>query len=770
MRQQLRVEIHGAVQGVGFRPHLFRLAKELLLDGWVANDTRGILVTVEGDQHDLDRFLERLTRDKPAPAVIQEIRVDRCAPHGLAGFHIESSRTCGAVTAQVLPDIATCDDCLREVRDSGDRRNDYPFTNCTRCGPRFTILHSLPYDRPRTSMARFIMCALCQTEYGDPYDRRFHAQPNACPECGPNLYLWDAAGKELTRGSTALHGAADAIREGMIVAVKGLGGFHLMVDACDAIAVARLQRRKERRHKPLALMVEDLEAARELCVVSSEAAAILSSPEAPILFLPRRPDAPVDEAVAPGNPRLGIMLAYTPLHHLLLGDLGFPVVATSGNLSDEPICTDEQEALGRLARIADRFLVHDRPIVRHADDSIAWDVAGSVRLLRRARGYAPRPVLLDSEGPAILAVGPHLKNTVALRVGAQVFLSQHIGDMGTPEALDVFERIIADLLDLYGATPVAIAHDQHPDYLSTMWARDTVSGSGPSWGSLPCLAGLRLVPVQHHHAHLAACLADSAHPDPALGVTWDGTGYGPDGTVWGGEFLRGDADGFKRVAHLWPFRLPGGDAAAREPRRSALGLLWALGGERAWERSEVALHAFRPGELTTLAGMLRGGVHAPLTTSAGRLFDGVAALLGLHPRSDFEGQAAMALEYMADPEVRDAYPIELAPAVDLTLAFDWRPLLDALLEEVRRGVARGRIAARFHNALVNGIVEVARAVGEPAVALTGGCFQNRLLMERTAGRLEAAGFKVLMHRQVPPNDGGISLGQIAVAAARLRRG
>jgi hydrogenase maturation protein HypF len=704
----------------------------------------------------------------------QQLRVDRGAPHGLAGFHIEPSRARGAVTTQVLPDIATCDDCLREVRDSEDRRNGYPFTNCTHCGPRFTILHSLPYDRPRTSMGRFAMCARCQTEYGDPRDRRFHAQPNACPECGPALSLWDAAGKELTRGRTALHAADDAIRRGMIVAVKGLGGFHLIVDACNAIAVARLQRRKEHRGKPLALMVEDLDAARELCVVSGEAAAILSSPEAPILLLPRRPDAPVDEAVAPGNPRLGIMLPYTPLHYLLLRDLGFPVVATSGNLSDEPICIDEREALGRLAGIADLFLVHDRPIVRHADDSVAWVVAGSLRLLRRARGYASRPVPLDSDGPSILAVGPHLKNTVALRVGAQVFLSQHIGDMETPEALEVFESVIADLLDLYGATPVAIAHDQHPDYLSTMWARDTVSGSGPSGGSLPGLEGLRLVPVQHHHAHLAACLADSAHPGPALGVTWDGTGYGPDGSVWGGEFLLGDASGFQRVAHLWPFRLPGGDAAAREPRRSALGLLWALGGERAWRRSDVSLQTFRPGELTTLAEMLRGGVHAPLTTSAGRLFDGVAALLGMHPRSSFEGQAAMVLESMADPGVRDAYPIELASAADITapavpaLAVDWRPLLDALLEDVRRGVLGGTIAARFHNALVDGIVKVAQAVEERTVALTGGCFQNRLLVERASRRLEAAGFEVLLHRQVPPNDGGISLGQIAVAAARLR--
>jgi hydrogenase maturation protein HypF len=549
-----------------------------------------------------------------------------------------------------------------------------------------------------------------------------------------------------------------------------------MVDARNGAAVGRLRERKPRREKPLALMVQDLDQAREICQVDEIAAAILTSQEAPILLLPRLPGCPVHHAVAPGNPNLGIMLPYTPLHHLLLARLGFPVVATSGNLSDEPICTDEREAIGRLAWIADRFLVHDRPIVRHVDDSVAWQVRGEMQLLRRARGFAPRPVRIATDGPAILAVGPHLKNTVALRLGRQVVLSQHIGDLETPEALEAFETVISDFLELYQASPAAIAHDSHPGYLSTQWAHDAADGCGPEWGRLQSLAGVRLIPVQHHHAHLASCLADNGCSEPALGVIWDGSGYGTDGSVWGGEFLLGDAGQFRRVAHLRRFHLPGGEAAVREPRRSALGILWDLDGEDGWHRSDRVSRAFRPSELPTLAAMLSRGLQSPSTTSAGRLIDGVAALLGLHPRTSFEGQAAMALEHLSDPAVGDAYPLELrrppapagheAPAIVL----DWGPMIEAILEDARRGTARGAIAARFHNALVDGIAAVAREVGERRVALSGGCFQNRLLLERVVARLEAAGFTVLLHRQVPPNDGGLSLGQVAVAAARLGRG
>ncbi len=764
VKARLRVEIHGAVQGVGFRPFVYRLATELGLAGWVINDTHGVFIEVEGPPPTLADFLSRLPAEKPPRAIIHRLETAWLEPTGYQRFEIRHSAEQGAKTVLVLPDIATCSDCLAEVFNPADRRYRYPFTNCTNCGPRFTIIQALPYDRPNTTMRRFTMCPACQSEYENPLDRRFHAQPNACPVCGPRLSLWQQTGEDgywskVSEGDEALKRAAGALRAGQIVAVKGLGGFHLMADARNAETIARLRQRKPRRDKPFALMVRDLAQAHALCDIPLQAEVLLTSPEAPIVLLRRRPGAPVAGNVAPGNPNLGLMLPYTPLHHLLLRELDFPVVATSGNLSDEPICTDEQEAMQRLGHIADLFLVHDRPIARHADDSVAWVVLDEPRLLRRARGYAPLPVLLARDVPPILAVGAHQKSTIALSVNRQVFISQHIGDLETPEALAAFERVIADFLRLYEAAPVAIAHDLHPDYLSTRWAKQ-MEEDRPSVFRLPSSV---LIPVQHHHAHLAACLAENGVSGPALGVTWDGTGYGLDGTVWGGEFLLGEATAFTRVAHLRPFRLPGGEAAIKEPRRVALALLWELYGEAALERNDLAaVRSFRLAERRLLAQMLSRGVNSPVTTSVGRLFDGVAALMGLHQQVSFEGQAAMALEFAADPTVHQAYPMPLAGAV-----LDWRPLVEAVLQDLRQGVSPGVIAARFHNALVEAILAVATIVGERRVALTGGCFQNRLLTERAAQRLSRAGFDVLLHRQVPPNDGGISLGQVAVAAAQL---
>ncbi len=830
--RRLRVEIHGAVQGVGFRPFVYRLAAELGLAGWVINDTAGVFIEVEGPELTLAEFLRRLTAEPPPRALIQSLDAAWLAPAGYAHFEIRHSEGQGSKTALVLPDIAACPNCLAEVFDPHDRRHGYPFTNCTNCGPRFSIIQALPYDRPNTTMRRFVLCPACQAEYDSPLDRRFHAQPNACPECGPRLAVIskqlsensdqsEAAPDHVSRftfhvAPDALQRAAEALRAGQIVAVKGLGGFHLMVDAGNAAAVARLRKRKRRYEKPLALMARDLAAARRLVEVDEQAAALLASAEAPIVLLPRQPDAPAAANVAPGNPTLGVMLAYTPLHHLLLDEVARSgtghsiqaLVATSGNLSDEPICIDNDEAVQRLGHIADLFLVHDRPIERHVDDSVAWIVEGQARLLRRARGYAPLPVLLAEPAPTILAVGAHLKNTVALSVGRQVFISQHIGDLETAEALAAFERVIADFLRLYEAEPVAIAHDMHPDYLSTRWAQGEVDKETRTQGHKA------LVVVQHHHAHLAACLAENGAAGPALGVTWDGTGYGLDGTIWGGEFLLGDAADFVRVAHLRPFRLPGGDAAVKGPRRVALALLWEVYGEAALDMGDLApIRALAPSESSVLAQMLRRGLSAPVTTSAGRLFDGVAALLGLQQQVSFEGQAAMALEYAVDASESGVYPLFLGtqrnsgelggaqessslarqeflrvppssseflpvppssseflpvpPSSPPPLILDWQPLLEALVHDLRAGVSSGIMAARFHNALVDGIVQVAVAVGQPQVALTGGCFQNRLLLERTARRLRQAGFDVLLHRQVPPNDGGISLGQAAVAAARL---
>lgn len=777
-QRRLRIEVHGAVQGVGFRPFVYRLATQLGLTGWVINDTRGVFIEVEGLEPNLHHFRERLVREAPPRAVIQEVDFRWLDPAGYARFEIRHSDAGGTKTVLVLPDIATCSDCLREVFDPADRRYRYPFTNCTNCGPRFTIIEALPYDRPNTTMRHFVMCPNCQAEYEQPLNRRFHAQPNACPVCGPHLALWSARGETLVEGDDAqvLQQAAEGLRQGLIVAVKGLGGFHLMVDARNTGAVALLRQRKRRPHRPLALMVRDLDQARALCRVSEMAEQLLTAPEAPILLLPRLPNAPVADNVAPNNPNLGIMLPYTPLHHLLLRMLDFPVVATSGNLTDEPICIDEHEALRRLGGIADMFLVHNRPITRHADDSLMWIVDGQAQLLRRARGYAPLPVTVAQPLPTILSVGAHLKNTVALSVSTHVFISQHIGDLETLEATLAFERVIADFLRLYEARPVAIAHDLHPDYVSTRWAHEVLR-TGRIANVPIAVEALQLVAVQHHHAHLAACLAEHKLSGGALGVTWDGTGYGTDGTVWGGEFLLGDAADFMRVAHLRPFRLPGGEAAVLEPCRVALALLWEMWGENAWERDDLApLREFSTSQRRLLAQMLQRGVNAPITTSVGRLFDGVAALVGLHQRVSFEGQAAMALEFAADPSVQEAYPFPLLEhrerRGETTLSkwiLDWQPLLAALLDDLQRNVPVGIIAARFHNALVEGIVAVAREVGHTRVVLSGGCFQNRWLTERSATMLRRAGFEVLLHRQVPPNDGCVSLGQVVVAAARLER-
>lgn len=880
--QRLRARVCGAVQGVGFRPFVFRLARDLGLAGWVRNDPRGVVMEVEAGREVLETFLQRLRTEAPPQAVIQAVEAEWLPAAGYTEFEIRKSEAAGRRTAVVLPDLATCDQCLEDVLRPGNRRYAYPFTNCTNCGPRFSIIRALPYDRPRTTMARFAMCPSCASEYRDPRNRRFHAQPNACPVCGPRLALWDAAGRPhasgrsppahsrhppapepfaapaRTEGSAgaqpsatgqgagavpdAVTLAAAALAAGRIVALNGLGGFQLLVDARSQVAVQRLRERKGRPTKPFAVMVQDLEAAQRICEVPPEAARLLTSPAAPIVLLRRR-GPEIAEAVAPGNPNLGVMLPYTPLHHLLLRAVGFPVVATSGNRSEEPISIDEGEALERLGGMADLFLVHDRPIERHVDDSVVWIVGGAPQLLRRARGYAPLPVRVAEPVPPILAVGAHLKNTIALGAGELVYLSQHIGDLETPEAQAAFERVIADFLRLYQVEPVAIAHDLHPDYTSTRWAQETVSRSAgetpPSGdphlpGKEPCSTARRStnrqapgaplpfapevhrIPVQHHHAHLASCLAEHGEPGPALGVIWDGTGYGLDGVIWGGEFLRGDARGFQRVAHLRPFHLPGGEAAVHEPRRIALALIREVLGDAVAGATWIpAVAAFDARARSIVLRMLERGFQSPVTTSAGRLFDGIAALVGLRQRISFEGEAAMALEFAVDPLENGAYPVDILPVqwaagfpaagpgargasagppcprqhavasdfqgpgqggsgpdaralVPACSILDWRPLVAAVLDDVRRGVAAGAIAARVHNGLVAAIVKVARTVGEERVVLSGGCFQNRVLTERARERLARTGLRVLLHRQVPPNDGGISLGQVVVAAARLR--
>ncbi len=781
--QRVRIEIRGAVQGVGFRPFVYRLAADLGLTGWVINDSRGVFIEAEGAPAHLDDFVARVRRDHPPHARIQEMTAERLPPVGFSDFQIRHSDDLGPKTVLVLPDLATCPACLAEVLDPSNRRHAYAFTNCTDCGPRFTIVQALPYDRPNTTMSGFPLCPACHAEYTDPLNRRFHAQPNACGVCGPSL-AFGANGEWRMANGEALEGAVAALKAGQIVAVKGLGGFHLMVDATNAAAVQRLRDRKPRPHKPLAIMVRDVAQAGQVAIVSRQAESLLLSAQAPILLLKKaEPSLVLAHEVAPGNPNIGIMVASTPLHHLLLRAVDGPLVATSGNLSDEPICIDNADAQERLGHIADAFLTHNRPIARHVDDSVLWIVDGQPQFLRRARGYAPLPVVLPRPAPTILAVGAHLKNTVALSVGRNVFLSQHIGDLESADSLAAFHHVIADFLKLYEATPAAIAHDLHPDYLSTKWAKDQGLGIG-DWGSgtaqSPIPNPQSLIPVQHHHAHLAACLADNGVDGPALGIIWDGTGYGPDGTIWGGEFLLGDAAGYERVGHLRPFRLPGGDAAVRQPKRTALALLWEILGDDVFERTDLSpIQAMTATERRVLGQMLRKGINAPLTTSAGRLFDGIAALIGLRQEVTFEGQAAMQLEYAADPHETGAYPFALTnlpisqspnpqSPIPNPLLLDWQPTITAILSDLRQGVEPGIMSGRFHNGLVAAAVAVAQAVGDPRIALSGGCFQNRRLTEQMAQALRAAGFEVLLHRQVPPNDGGISLGQVAVAAAQLK--
>ncbi|MDZ7368321.1 MAG: carbamoyltransferase HypF [candidate division KSB1 bacterium] len=781
---RLRVTIRGAVQGVGFRPFVYRLATALELTGWVSNSSSGVFIEVEGTPAQLEIFLLRLEKEKPPRSFIQSLESSFLDPAGYAVFEIRPSEERGEKTALVLPDIATCPDCLREIFDPANRRYRYPFTNCTNCGPRFTIIEALPYDRPNTTMKKFVMCATCRQEYDDPLDRRFHAQPNACPACGPQLELWDQEGLPLSTKEGALFEAVDALMRGKIVAVKGLGGFHLMVDAGNEEAVQRLRRLKHREEKPFALMFPNLEMVKLQCEVSKLEERLLLSPESPIVLLRQKSAIRNPQSViAPRNPYLGIMLPYTPLHHLLLADLQAPVVATSANLTDEPICIDERDALQRLGGIADVFLVHNRPIARHVDDSIVRVMAGRELVLRRARGFAPLPIHLKEPVAPALAVGAHLKNAIALSVGNDVFVSQHIGDLETAQAYEAFQRVIEDFKTLYEVQPASVVCDLHPEYLSTKFAQGYSAirdenmvrrGAFRRSQTLNAQPLKGLLQTQHHFAHVVACMAENELEGTVLGVSWDGTGYGLDGTMWGGEFLRATTAAFERLAHFRTFRLAGGEKAIKEPRRVALGVLYEIFGDEVFAMKELApVRAFSSQELALLKNMLAQKLNAPLTSSAGRLFDAVAAILGLRQQTKFEGQTAMELEFVLDGVAADEeYPFELftinrngSPA---TIIVDWAPMMRQLIEEHRRGMPVAKLSAKFHNTLVAIIIAVARRVGENRVVLTGGCFQNQYLTERTVYRLRREGFRPYWHQRVPPNDGGIALGQ-AVAAAASRR-
>ncbi len=751
--QVLEVLVVGAVQGVGFRPLVYRIAHRLGLGGAVWNEPGGVRIRLVGPARRVEDFGSTLRAECAPPARIEQIRVLSVSETDAAEpFRIAESMSGGAREALVMPDLATCPACLRELFDPRDRRHRYPFLNCCHCGPRYSIITGIPYDRTRTTMAKFAMCDACRAEYENPDDRRFHAQPVACPACGPTVELWDVNGARKGARDWAVRAAVQHVRAGQIVAVKGIGGFHLMCDARNDTAVRELRRRKRRDEKPFALMVPDIGWARILTETGDAEADLLRSAAAPIVLLRRRAGELLSDAVAPNNPLLGLMLPYSPLHHLMLRELECPVVATSGNLTDEPICIDEREAVKRLDGIADFFLVHNRPIARPQDDSIAHFVDGRVCMLRRARGYAPLAIPLSRETPPILALGAHLKNTIALAFNDRIVVSQHHGDLDSLESRQAFEQAIDDLPGLYGVKPERWVVDAHPDYASTLFARDR---------------HLETISVQHHHAHIAAVIAEHGIEGPVLGVAWDGTGLGDDGTIWGGEFLRVDAGRYLRLGRLGGFRLPGGDGAMRKPLHSAFGALMATVPERMPELAERLLD-MDVESIRACAAMIESGAHAPFTSSAGRWFDAVSAMCGVCRETTYEGQAAQQLEFACDPDARALhFPFDTRVENGL-LVFDLAPLVRALLAEIEQMTPVAQLAARFHATLADIIVSMADAQRGLPIVLSGGCFQNRILLTTTIRRLRESGHPVYWPEQLPPNDGGIAVGQAAVAAQRLQ--
>ena len=760
--RRARVRVRGTVQGVGFRPYVHRLAGELGLGGFVFNDARGVVAEVEGSSAAVEAFLERLGPEAPPLAVVEDVTCEPRPTVGEGAFTIRDSPAGGVPDAPVASDTATCDNCLRELFDPGDRRFRYPFINCTNCGPRFTIVRGVPYDRPLTTMAGFAMCDACRAEYEDPADRRFHAQPNACPDCGPSLTLIAKPGGAV--GDSALGGAVAALRRGQIVAIKGVGGYHLACRADDERAVATLRSRKHREEKPFALMAPSAVRAAALVRLDGPAGELLSSPARPIVLAPRRADAPVAPSVAPGAPELGVMLPYSPLHHLLMADIGMPLVMTSGNVSDEPIAYRDDDALHRLRDIADLFLVHDRPIQTRTDDSVVRAVPRPA-LLRRSRGYVPASLALPGVGTPrpLLACGAELKSTFCLARARRAWVSHHIGDLENYETLRSFTHGIDHFQRLFAVMPEVVAHDLHPSYLSTQYALER--------------EGVELVGVQHHHAHLAACLAEHGELGPAIGAIFDGTGYGTDGTVWGGEFLVGDVAACTRAGTLVAVPLPGGAAAIRQPWRMACAWLWSARGELPSLPGSLA-GAVDPRAWAQVGRLVQTGTASPLTTSMGRLFDAVAALSGIRAEVTFEGQAAIELEAACDASETGAYAMAVSEIGAMAVSdigamavIDPRPAIEAVAADADAGVPAGVIAARFHAAVAQATVAVcirlAAGHGTDQVVLSGGVFQNRRLLASVSAGLQRAGLRVLVPQRLPVNDGGIAYGQAAVAAALM---
>lgn len=785
-----RLLVRGVVQGVGFRPTVHALATRLGLTGWVGNDSGGVFIEIEGRAAALDAFQAELVAHPPPLAHIEEVTALPIAPVGSTSFIIVPSQPQAAANTLISPDLSVCDDCLAELFDPADRRYRYPFINCTNCGPRFTIVRDIPYDRPMTTMAEFVQCPTCAHEYADPANRRFHAQPNACPDCGPHLRLrWathalpastaalqNAAlarpGARLPHGEEALRLAQQILVAGGIVAVKGIGGFHLACDAANQAAVAALRQRKGRVDKPFAVMARDMDAVRRIAIVSDAEAAQLTSRERPIVLLRKRADSPLAEAVAPCNPCVGVMLPYSPLHYLLFvpdaeahaAGLMMPawLVMTSGNMAQEPIVTDDDAALERLEPLADAFLLHDRPIHVPCDDSVLRvpeGLAGGVLPIRRSRGFVPLPIGLPADLPPLLAVGGELKSTFCLTKGRHAFLSQHIGDMQNLTTLEAFARAAAHMQTLFRIAPQALVCDLHPAYLSTRWAEEHAGDR-------------RLIKVQHHHAHIAAVMAEHGHDGrrPVIGFAFDGTGYGTDGAIWGGEVLIADYRTCTRASHLRYFPLPGGDAAIRRPYRAALAALWAA--HLAWDEALPPVAAATPTERQVIRRQCETGLATVPTSSMGRLFDAVAALAGVRQIANYEAQAAIELEGLVMQGTSGdagAYRFDLPAA--LGEPFDAAPLLAAVVDDVRAGVPSVVIATRVHEAVADLVVALslwlAEQTGLNEVALSGGVWQNEALLVRVVRRLTAAGFTVLTHRLTPPNDGGLALGQAMIGSALL---
>jgi hydrogenase maturation protein HypF len=754
-----RIRVCGVVQGVGFRPFVYRIATEERLAGFIGNDTDGVIIEIEGRDSHIESFIHRLTSETPPLARIDSVAAADLEPKGDATFRIIASEVLGRVATGIPADAATCPDCLRELLDPSDRRYRYPFLNCTNCGPRFTITRRIPYDRPQTSMAVFPMCSDCQAEYDDPLNRRFHAQPNACWKCGPQVWLESSAG-EFIQSDDPIASTIERLLGGEIVGIKGIGGFHLAVDATNEQAVKRLRHRKHRYGKPLAVMVRDLESARELCEIDPQQEFLLQTSARPIVLVLARRDSVIAPSVAPGIPWLGLYLPYAPLQHLLFADSRVKaLVMTSGNLSEEPIAIENEEARSRLGNIADAFLMHNRDILQRCDDSVAAVVDGASQLLRRARGYIPLGVPLPIEAPPLLAVGGHLKNVFTLARGKHGYQSQHLGDLESPAGLEFFEHSLHHLMQTFEIEPQYVVHDLHPGYLSTSWAKE--------WSGK---RGLRLIGVQHHHAHVAACMAEHGLRGPVIGFSLDGTGYGIDGRIWGGEVLICSLDRFERFAHLEYVSMPGGEAAVREPWRMAFSHLTAAGfaSEEAMELTGATGQ-----EAQLLARMIARGINSPLTSSLGRLFDAAAAVILGCRKVNYDAQGAIELEGIAVREspflCREGYMPQLNAESVLQLGGLWR----AIVGDLRRGVPKEQIAAQFHQGIADGFISAAEKAREltgiSQVVMSGGCMHNHRLAQSLRSGLERKGFGVLQHRHVSPGDGGLSYGQAVVATAILEK-